>query len=191
MDSSKKTLLVLVAAFVAPILLGTFFFYNMEDLGVSRGTVNYGTLVKPATPTRIEGLMQSGEAALPENTLSKKWTMIYIAQNECNQFCQDRLLLIKRVRILMNEQMRRVRTLLISNSPTLDVSIKEKNRDLVHAYIHADNSTFIEQFPDLEKSPVYLLDPLGNLMMYYPQENPDAKKMIKDLQRLLKYSHLG
>lgn len=191
MDSSKKTLLVLLAAFVAPILLGTFFFYNMEDLGMSRGTVNYGTLVQPATPLKIDGLMQSSEAALPENTLTKKWTLIFIAQNKCNQFCQDRLLLIKRVRILMNEHMRRVRTLMISNSPTLDVSIKEKNKDLVHAYIHPDNSYFIKQFPDLEKSPVYLVDPLGNLMMYYPQENPDAKKMIKDLKRLLKYSHLG
>ena len=36
-----------------------------------------------------------------------------------------------------------------------------------------------------------LIDPLGNLMMYYPQVEPNAKKMIKDLAKLLKYSHLG
>jgi glutathione peroxidase-family protein len=37
---------------------------------------------------------------------------------------------------------------------------------------------------------VYLVDPLGNLMMRYePDDEP--KGMIKDLERLLKYSGLG
>jgi hypothetical protein len=37
---------------------------------------------------------------------------------------------------------------------------------------------------------VYLVDPLGNLMMYYlPDANP--RGMIKDLHRLLKYSRIG
>jgi len=44
---------------------------------------------------------------------------------------------------------------------------------------------------ELDKTPVYLLDPLGNLMMYYPQAKPDIKKVIKDLLKLLKYSRLG
>jgi cytochrome oxidase Cu insertion factor (SCO1/SenC/PrrC family) len=37
---------------------------------------------------------------------------------------------------------------------------------------------------------VYIIDPLGNLMMYYP---PGAEPggMLKDLQKLLKYSQIG
>jgi cytochrome oxidase Cu insertion factor (SCO1/SenC/PrrC family) len=37
---------------------------------------------------------------------------------------------------------------------------------------------------------IYLVDPLGNLMMYYPSD-ADPRGMIQDLQRLLKYSQIG
>ena len=36
----------------------------------------------------------------------------------------------------------------------------------------------------------FLVDPLGNLMMYYDVDVP-AKGMIKDLQKLLKVSQIG
>lgn len=37
---------------------------------------------------------------------------------------------------------------------------------------------------------IYLVDPLGNVMLRYP-ENPDPRKMIRDFERLLKYSRIG
>ena len=37
---------------------------------------------------------------------------------------------------------------------------------------------------------IYLVDPLGNLMMRFPRE-PDPSRVIKDLQRLLKASGFG
>jgi hypothetical protein len=37
---------------------------------------------------------------------------------------------------------------------------------------------------------IYVLDPLGNLMMRYPRD-PDPKRMIEDLQRLLRTSRFG
>jgi hypothetical protein len=37
---------------------------------------------------------------------------------------------------------------------------------------------------------IYLVDPLGNLMMSYPGD-ADATGMKKDLQRLLKVSQIG
>ena len=51
--------------------------------------------------------------------------------------------------------------------------------------------TFVldEQDP-MRAGRVYLVDPLGNLMMgYQPEDEPSG--MIKDLERLLKYSGLG
>jgi len=37
---------------------------------------------------------------------------------------------------------------------------------------------------------IYVVDPLGNLMMRYPRE-PDATRVLKDLQRLLRISGTG
>jgi len=191
MDAGKKSFLWLVAVFVAPIVLGTLLFFNLENLGIEKGSVNYGTLIDPAFPVKGIDLKQGSEPVVYEDTLAKKWTLLYIETTECNEFCLNRLLLMKRIRLLTNENMRRVRTLFVSNQKILDAVDKEQNKDLVIASIELNNSKFMKQFPDLDQSPVYLIDPFGNLMMYYPQADPDAKKMLKDLHRLLKYSHLG
>ena len=37
---------------------------------------------------------------------------------------------------------------------------------------------------------MYLIDPLGNLMMRWPKD-PDPKKISSDLKKLLKYSRIG
>jgi hypothetical protein len=37
---------------------------------------------------------------------------------------------------------------------------------------------------------IYVIDPLGNLMMRYPRD-PDSSRLLKDLQRLLKVSRIG
>ena len=191
MDAGKKSLLTLLAIFLAPVVLGTIFFFNLDNLGISKGSVNYGTLIQPAFPARVDGLMKDSLPAPKEQSLSKKWTMLYIETGRCKQFCLDRLLLMKRVRLLMNEQMRRVRTVFVSNKEVTSHINKEDNKDLVTAQVELPTSPFLKQFPKLEQKPIYLLDPLGNLMMYYPQDKPNAKKMIKDLKKLLKYSRLG
>ncbi len=190
MDQGKKSLLALVFVFVAPVVLGTLLFFNKEKLGIS-STVNYGTLIIPAKPAQIAGLMHEGKPAKIEQALSKRWTMLYIEPNECDSFCMDRLLLMKRVRLLLNEQMRRVRTTFISPHAQLETQLKNDYPDLKIRQVESASSKFLTQFPQLDKRPIYLLDPLGNIMMLYPEANPNHKLMIIDLKRLLKYSRVG
>jgi hypothetical protein len=45
-------------------------------------------------------------------------------------------------------------------------------------------------FPGNAPDHIYVIDPLGNLMMSFPRD-PDPSKLLKDLQRLLKYSRIG
>lgn len=191
MDAGKKSFLWLITVFVAPILLGTLLFFNLDWLGYSKGSVNYGTLIHPAFPAQLADLKMDDKPAVREQTIAKKWTMLYVETGECTQSCLDRLLLIKRVRLLMNEQMRRVRTTLVANSDVVKTIDRKQNHDLVLTHVDMASSKFLKQLPDIDKKPVYLIDPFGNLMMYYPQVDPNAKKMIKDLAKLLKYSHLG
>jgi hypothetical protein len=59
-------------------------------------------------------------------------------------------------------------------------------------HIAPQGAALAARFP-AERSPlehVYLVDPLGNLMMRFPAD-PDPARMLKDLQRLLKYSSFG
>ncbi len=191
MKQGKKSLYALFFIFLAPVIIGTTIYFNKEKLGIGTNTVNYGTLVRPATHLNIEDLSIAGKAATKENVLSKKWTLLYIAPNQCDELCKERLLLMKNVRLLMNEHMRRIRTVLISSDPALEVQLKDDNPNLVFANVESSSSDFLTQFKNKETLPIYMIDPLGNLMMFYSQPKPNHKLMIKDLKRLLKYSRIG
>lgn len=194
MNSSKRSFIILTASFLVPILLGTLVYIYRDNLGIGSKTVNYGTLITPARPTEPLDLQQGDKAANAKEVLQGKWTLLQIAPTECSQLCQDHLLLMKRIRTLMNEHMRRVRTVLVTHNGQADhTAMKEKYPDLVLTHTNSAASTFIKQFEphDMRSAAIYLLDPLGNLMMVYPQADPDAKKILKDLKRLLKYSRLG
>lgn len=191
MDQGKKSLIALLFIFVAPVLLGTLVFFNKEKLGIGTHTVNYGTLVTPAVPLQIEGVKLADKDATSEQLIQKKWTLLYIAPQDCDTFCKDRLLLMKRLRLLMNEDMRRIRTVLVSTSPEIEKHIAPEYPDFVIAWVTNEDSAFLKQFRKLQSRPIYLIDPLGNLMMFYPQQTPNHKLIIKDLKRLLKYSRIG
>ena len=57
-------------------------------------------------------------------------------------------------------------------------------------HIARASTEFERVFPGSVGEHIYLVDPLGNLMMRYPAE-PDPSRVIKDLERLLKYSGFG
>lgn len=191
MDSGKKKFLMMVAVFVTPVIIGTVLFFNLERLGFEKGSTNYGNLVHPALPAVVADLKQGDAEAVREETITKTWTMAYIEPNNCDQACLDKLTLIKKVRLLTNEKMRRVRTLFISNQTILDGIDNSQYRDMVMTHVADGKSEFLKQFPHRDTKPIYLIDPYGNIMMYYPQAELNAKKIIKDINRLLKYSQLG
>ena len=61
----------------------------------------------------------------------------------------------------------------------------------------ADNdagATLLAAFPDAQPAAdnfIYVIDPLGNLMMRHVPQPPPAKGLLEDLRRLLKLSHIG
>jgi hypothetical protein len=45
-------------------------------------------------------------------------------------------------------------------------------------------------FKDIEKNHLYIIDPLGNIFMYY-EKDFDAKGLKKDIKKILKISRIG
>ena len=54
----------------------------------------------------------------------------------------------------------------------------------------ARDAQLAASFPGVARDHVYVVDPLGNLMMRFPRD-PDASRMLKDVQRLLRVSRFG
>ena len=56
----------------------------------------------------------------------------------------------------------------------------------------AQGNAVLKSFPfrDAQRDPIYLVDPLGNVVLRYPKD-ADPSRMKKDLERLLRVSRIG
>jgi hypothetical protein len=155
----------------APIVLGTAAYL----FGWAPGTMsNYGELLTPR-PVSAPGL----------EPLRGKWVLVMFDAAACDFYCERKLYFMRQVRRAQGKDMDRVERLWV-------LSDRGKPRAvLLVAHEGVRTLTFpAKEFPGNPADHIYLVDPLGNLMMRYPRD-PDPTKMIKDLQRLLKYSRAG
>jgi hypothetical protein len=176
--NSKKELWVLLASFVLPIALGTAFFY-WNPTAFTGSTVNYGEFVNPIITTEKQDVVFSKNT---QGDLQGLWTLTYVA-NHCDNNCKKALKDMKTIRILMNEHMRRIQRLLLISGTT---DIQEKG--LLVARPSKALKQKLQKFAD---NTLFLVDPLGNIMLRYNAQDLVIKRVLKDLKRLFKYSRVG
>ena len=140
-------------------------------------TANYGTLLTPRPVT----LPAPGE-------LRGKWVLVQFDGGACDAGCERKLYFMRQVRRAQGRDMPRVARL------WLVTDAAQPRAELLGAI----EGTVIAPAPSGMRFPaersvtdhLYLVDPLGNLMMRFPRD-PDPSRVIKDLQRLLRASSFG
>lgn len=197
MSDSKPTknhrikFLALVAVFVLPFIGSWLAFYVFEIKPDSR---NYGDLVVPARPLELVMLQTTKKHNLNEEFWNK-WTFVVIDDGSCGQLCQENLYYLRQMRLALGRDVDRVQNLLLSSQPfTEDVAGFLVDYPDLSAADQVPQG-FVRQFesidnPSKNKPFIYLVDPLGNLMMTYPAEN-DPSSILSDMRRLLKVSQVG
>ena len=157
----------------APLVLGTAAYL----LGWSPGAPsNYGELLKP----------RAVEAA-PVSELRGKWILVTFDAAACDASCERKLYIVRQVRRAQGKDMERIERLWVvtdAGKPRADVLAATEGTRI------SRNETIKSSFPGNTVDHIYVVDPLGNLMMRFPRD-PDPSQVIKDLQRLLKYSRFG
>ena len=151
---------------------------------------NYGELLEPtplptATLARLEG------EPFRFDQLRGRWVLVTIAEGACPQPCEQRLWFMRQVRRAQGKEASRIeRVWLIDDAVLPETRIREAYAG-THM-VRAAGSALLNGFParGSKRSHIYLIDPLGNLIMRYPADL-EPKAMIKDLGRLLKYSRIG
>ena len=177
--TAKKEFWMLLAMFILPIAFGTLFFYANPNY-FTESTVNYGELVRPVIATD-EGDIEIDGAS----SLQGIWTMVYFS-SRCDDACEKAVTDIKTIRTLMNDDMRRIqRMIIIENNSTPTAN----DETLIKARITSEKLT--KSLKKYTKNAIYLIDPIGNIMLYYEPQNIDIRLVIKDLKRLFKYSRIG
>jgi cytochrome oxidase Cu insertion factor (SCO1/SenC/PrrC family) len=198
----RTTLVLVLVVFTLPLVVA-WVLYATINYWHPQPTASHGDLVTPARP--VEGLMleeQGTGRTLDESYLRGKWTFVYIASADCGPVCEQALYYGRQVRIALHKDMGRVQRLLVMLEPLSPVALEELQRlhpQLTVASVSSQRaSSFLGQFQVEAPAPqfppnakrLYLVDPLGNLMMSYPPES-DPKGLLKDLQRLLRISRIG
>ena len=197
--SSRQALVVLGLLFMAPTFVAWVMHNSGEQGWRPEGTTNQGNLVHPARPLTLPADMRHGDIPL-NDFLQGKWTLLYIGDADCDAVCQENLYKLRQIRIAQNENMRRVQTLFLvaadSLPAELNAFIGEQHRETAVVSLSAAQAEqiaadfLIEDGSMLEAERTYFIDPLGNLMMYYPPD-ADARGMLLDLKKLLKFSKIG
>lgn len=184
----KMLAVVLVCA--APIIASYFTYYVIKP----SSRTNYGTLLDPRQyPIPLLGATKLEGGAQELSAFKGKWMMVQAAPAACNADCQEKLLQMRQLRLIQGKEKERLeRVWLILDQAPLDTMLMRQydgtqfirvDPQLAKQWLPVEDKTSIEDH-------IYMIDPLGNLMMRFPKQG-DPNKMKKDVSRLLKASKIG
>ena len=124
--------------------------------------------------------------------------MVYPGSPTCEASCEDLLYQTRQIRTALGKDTERVqRIYLLASIPQESAQLErllDMHPDLLLAVLTSPET--VQQFPTPDEVPfwsgrqLYIVDPLGNLMMRYSAEQA-PKDMLADLKRLLRLSHIG
>ena len=196
---SRWTLIILIAVFVSPILLA-YIVYKNKSL-IPSDSINHGEIISPAQPLPEFSLKTQTDSVFGLEDIRRKWSYIYIIKDQCDDACQLNLVKMRNARIAQGAEGRRVNYYLIFSESSKEHSLAD---ELVKAHpkmkilfaTDAGAKPLLDIFRGSEQSQledikrVYMLDPLGNYMMFY-EDGFDSLGIMEDLKFLLKASQIG
>lgn len=209
----RRALVGLALLFFAPLGLAFLLYYGVGWR--PGGRVNHGVLIDPPRPLPAIALPRVGPAGAagggaaggsaqggtPGRTaadfLTHKWTLLYWGAGACAERCKTDLYDTRQVRIALDRDMDRVQRVFVAQGDCCDLEfLRLQHPDLITVRATPEAAPLLAQLrlsaadDPATADRIYLIDPLGNAMMFYgPGSKP--KGMLEDLKRLLGLSHVG
>jgi len=190
----RLKLLLVIACFVLPLATAWLL---LTDNWRPDGSTQHGELLNPAHPLPDLRFAPIDERPSGQAALRGYWLLVYIgAATECDARCHTGLYGIRQARLALGKEMVRVKTvLLLDEMPDAELRqwLATEHADLQAGVANAEiRNAFLEAFDQDGQVGewIYLVDPLGNLLMRYPA-TVDPSGILKDLKRLLKWSRIG
>jgi hypothetical protein len=183
--TSRAALWLIIALTAAPVVASYLLFYVWPP----EDTVNYGVLIEPrALPD--PPLADGAGAPFRLSQLRGKWVLVSLDGGRCEAYCERKLLYMRQLRLTQGKNMERIERLWLvtGDAPARGAAALAAEG----TWVARADAELARAFPAPVSSSdhLYLVDPLGNLMMRFPRD-PDPRRMIKDLARLLKASQVG
>lgn len=181
-------------AFVLPITLAWLIFFFGDNSGQGN---NHGQLILP--PRTLDDVPLYDLNHTPSGMLYGKWNIVYIHDGLCEKSCSDNLYKMRQIRLATNKYAHRLQRVLILDTDKTELfqnAITDDYQGQLLLFKKDLPDGFIQNF-DVEstgqavaKGGMYIIDPIGNLMMVYAAD-ADPIGIIEDLTHLIKISRIG
>lgn len=182
---ARVQMLLIAAVFFGPLLVATVMYYG--GYFQPQGRTNHGALLAPIVAVAV---------LLPDSTLVAQgdgyWSLIYSASGECNDTCRNALVTLRQSQKMLGKEMERLKRVFLHGESSPDtVFLAAEHAGLMAIREDALRALLNNKRPaELSAGGYFLMDPLGNLVMYFePDINPSD--MVEDIKRLLKLSRIG
>jgi cytochrome oxidase Cu insertion factor (SCO1/SenC/PrrC family) len=181
----RAKLLLIAAGFVLPMVLS----YVAYQLLRPDPTANYGELLLPPARVPAQAFDMGKPGAWSFEQLQGRWALVVSDSGRCAAPCVQKLTLLRQVQLALGRRASRVaRVFIVDDQAPTDPGLMQDFEGTVVAATPRDAK--LPSGAGADRSHIYLVDPHGNVMMRWPAA-ADQKRMLRDLERLLKASQIG
>lgn len=184
--SGLTQLLLLAAVFLGPLALAFWLYYGDPSLA-PEGRTNHGALLEP---------IMNVAGRVPDSALFQadepRWLLVYRNPGECGEGCREALYTIRQLRLMLGREVTRLDRVFLHGPEAPDTLwIADEHPDLVTIEEPELGELLDEKTPaDLDPGGYYLVDPQGNLVMYF-DAGLDPGDIVDDIKKLLRLSRIG
>ncbi len=171
--------------FGVPLALAAWLYYGGSF--TPAGRTNHGALLDPIVNIE-EAIPDSPAVRVSQN----RWLLVYANDRECDATCRDALYTLRQSRLMLGKDADRLVRVFLRGAWAPDrVFIKEQHAGLEVLEDPALADLLAGNRPtQLAPGGFFLVDPLGNLVMYFPPDL-DPGDMVDDIEHLLDLSQIG
>lgn len=189
----RKQLLLIAAIFFVPLAAAAWLYYGGQGLQPD-GRTNAGRLLQPIInlDETMAGQSSPSISELTGGASEGNWVLLYRNPGTCDDACEAALYRMRQSRLMLGRDMTRlVRVFLHGDIRPDKVRLETEHEGLVTINSRGLDGILDRKRPaDLAPGGLYLIDPLGNLVMYFTAElSPEA--MVEDIEHLLDLSRIG
>lgn len=197
MNKQRFKIILMFAIVFLPFIVA--YIMIKTEILIPQSKTNNGQLISPPLQLTDLPIRNIDNEAMTPGDWLQKWRFFIVNNQNCDDSCQNSVHTLRQIHLLLNKESDRVERYYLTtknlipstqsilnskeNYPYLKfLSVEEKQINSLIDAIYGNNKSI---YPT-----ILLIDPLGNIMMYYTPDQLD-KKVVDDIKKLLKSSKIG
>jgi hypothetical protein len=184
---NRRPLLLILILFVGPLAAAFWLYYGSSWRPTGR--TSHGELIQP-----VIVLPALPKTAGDGNVLAGKWSLLVVGMGDsgCDADCRTALIYARQTWLSLGRLASRAQRVLLAGPGCCDSAyLQHEHEGLVVAGAGTGvGAQVLAAIPEPRGHYVFVVDPLGNLMMRYDVRD-DPKGLREDLKKLLELSHIG